>query len=406
MRLSLFSSNYHRVAAEPPSPASTDKLADAPGACSQHPLAQAPKTDATAGASKSRQGMLSSARKSLATLRKQLPSMCLGSPTTKASQNPLPRTSAAPHSARRDPAPPLRVPPTRVDAQWQAAAPAPSDRVSQRRDPTQAPPPRQSAPTRATGRVPVRESSTGPARQRPAPSPVNVDRMRQPQPSSRQSRATPVAHSVSPQPAATAQHTPLPALRNLNKKLALLDKQKYEIDQRRFAEDRPPTAEEQQVLAERAELIARRNEVRDIQLSTMLEGLAPMETINAPRTTTSSIGGVQRDVVQGNRRALLAVQKQNLDMDLIAGHYARAQRRLQSLKDSGAPYKKTARLERMMQGYKNFLALQEIVKSTDDQLERMGGPRLMDSRPTTAEERRLAYEQELDDQRAADDYIR
>ncbi|KFA16926.1 hypothetical protein A11G_0116475, partial [Xanthomonas vasicola pv. musacearum NCPPB 4392] len=273
-------------------------------------------------------------------------------------------------------------------------------------DPTQAQAPRQSAPTCATDRVSVRESSAGQARQRPAPSPVNVDRMRQPQPSSKQSRAMPVASSVSPLPPPTTQHTPLPALRNLNKKLALLDKQKYQIDQRRFAEGNAPTAEEQQLLAERAELIAKRNEVRDIQLRTMLEGLAPMETINAPRTTTSSMGSVQRDVVQGNRRTLLAVQNQNLDMDLIAGHYARAQRRLQSLKDSGTPYKETARLERMMRGYENLLALQDIVKRTDDQLERMGGPRLMDSRPTTAAERRLAYEQELDDQRAADDYIR
>lgn len=50
----------------------------------------------------------------------------------------------------------------------------------------------------------------------------------------------------------------------------------------------------------------------------------------------------------------------------------------------------------MMHGYQNMLALEQIVRSTDDQLERLGAPRLMAGIPTTAEERRKTDEKERD----------
>lgn len=41
-----------------------------------------------------------------------------------------------------------------------------------------------------------------------------------------------------------------------------------------------------------------------------------------------------------------------------------------------------------------MLALEQIVKNTDDQLERLGAPRLMAGIPTTAEERRQSVRKE------------
>lgn len=91
MRLSpLFSSP--RVAPEPHGANSTDTTPSIADASPQHPLSQAPKSAVAQGTPKSHRGMLASARKSLASLRKQLPLMCMGSATLKAVENPPPRT--------------------------------------------------------------------------------------------------------------------------------------------------------------------------------------------------------------------------------------------------------------------------------------------------------------------------
>ncbi|WAT15185.1 type III secretion protein [Xanthomonas fragariae] len=175
-----------------------------------------------------------------------------------------------------------------------------------------------------------------------------------------------------------------------------MNKQCSEIQKRLYMEQRKATPDEQKMLNDRAALIAQRNEVRDSQLDALLAALAPMENIHAPQATNSNLGIVQKDAIQQNRNQLLKAKRKSVNKTDLARHYARAERRLESLKESGAPSGQILRLQRMMQGYKNMLALEQIVKSTDDQLEEMGSPRLMDSIPTTAKERQLSFEKALD----------
>ncbi|CTP88401.1 putative type III effector protein [Xanthomonas translucens pv. arrhenatheri LMG 727] len=192
-----------------------------------------------------------------------------------------------------------------------------------------------------------------------------------------------------------------PSLRVLNAELAALDKAKYAISTKLFEEDRAPTPQEQHVLDSRTALIKTRNQARDRQLADMLRALGPLETISAPKTTTSRLAIVQQDVMQFNANKLRAAQAQGLQPEKFARHYARAERRLQSLRDSGAHYPDVQRLERMMQGYHNLMNLEKIVRHTDDQLERLGGPRLMDSMPTTPEERTQMRENDYAEQEEA-----
>ncbi|UKE73274.1 hypothetical protein [Xanthomonas graminis] len=191
------------------------------------------------------------------------------------------------------------------------------------------------------------------------------------------------------------------SIRELNKQLAALDKAKYAISSKMLEEDRGPTPQEQHVLDSRTALIKTRNQARDRQLANMLHALGPLETISAPRTTTSSRVEVQRDVMQFNANKLRTAQAQGLQPAKFARHYARAERRLQSLRDSGAPFADVQRLQRMMQGYHNLVNLENIVRHTDDQLQRMGGPRLMDSMPTTPEERTQMRENDYAEQEEA-----
>ncbi|MCC4608055.1 type III secretion protein [Xanthomonas campestris pv. zinniae] len=181
---------------------------------------------------------------------------------------------------------------------------------------------------------------------------------------------------------------------HLNRQLDEMNRQCSVIQKQLFMEDREATPEEQQILKTRAALIARRNEVRDSQLDALLVALAPMEDIYPPQTTTSHLATVQQDVMQYNRREALKVRSKSVDKAAMAKNYARAERRLEILQKNGAPKDKVRRLQRMMQGYRNMLALEQIVKSTDDQLERKGKPRLMSSIPTTADQRQKRLEEE------------
>ncbi len=87
-----------------------------PESCSSHVLHQAPRTDAVNNTSRSPRAMLASARKSLASLRKRLPMMCLGSPTTEATQTP--GKASTPHAS-------VQSPPRPQMAQAGLDAPAP-----------------------------------------------------------------------------------------------------------------------------------------------------------------------------------------------------------------------------------------------------------------------------------------
>ncbi|PPV11493.1 hypothetical protein XavaCFBP5823_02125 [Xanthomonas axonopodis pv. vasculorum] len=182
----------------------------------------------------------------------------------------------------------------------------------------------------------------------------------------------------------------------MNSQLAPYNKLKYEIDTRY---DPTPTAEEREQLETRQALIKQRNQVRDIQLNSMLEGLAPMEKIKPPTTTTSGASIVQSKVIDANRRAFFAVKQKDLDMDLIARDYAKARRRIESMKNSAADYKKLKRLERMMDGYQNWLALEQMIEQLNDVLAEMGGPQLTDSDPSTPREREEAKQSALDSHR-------
>lgn len=192
-----------------------------------------------------------------------------------------------------------------------------------------------------------------------------------------------------------------PSIRALNAELAALDKAKYAISSKLLEENREPTPQEQHVLDSRTALIKTRNQARDRQLADMLRALGPLETISAPRTTTSRVASVQQDVMQFNANKLRAAQAQGLQPAKFARHYARAERRLQSLRDSGAPFADVRRLERMMRGYHNLMDLENIVRRTDDQLQSMGGPRLMDSMPTTPEERTQMREKDYAEEEEA-----
>lgn len=219
-------------------------------------------------------------------------------------------------------------------------------------------------------------------------------------------QAPPTRHSLAIPPKPAPMPSPAPQL-SRQRSLRSLDRQLLEINQHCRAvknqllkERRKATPEEQQLLVEFATLIAERNEVRKSQLDALLVGLAPMQDIRAPRTTTSGYSMVQGDVMQHNRRELIKLRQMfadnKIERSVLDANYALAERRLESLKKGNTDDHQIERLERMMHGYQNMLALEQIVKSTDDQLERLGAPRLMASIPTTAEERRQALEKERD----------
>ncbi|MFL8011977.1 type III secretion system effector protein XopR [Xanthomonas vasicola] len=427
MRTNLFSRSYCGGAAKPASPAAADVPAAAPASGSQHALPQAPRTDAVKNAYRSPLAMLASARKSLARLGKLLPSTCLGSPTTEATQTPgklstpkasmlsprpqmtqtgldaqgpasagtpfylTPLRPPARHrahlAAERTPAP-MQVPPSRTEERWQ-------QQQSPHRRNTSPPAQRQMRPTRFAEHVPVRESEKkgGEDGRRLAPSPIDTDRARQRQHTPQASPPSPVSPSVSPTSSSPNQRKRETLLDRMNKQLAPYNILKYNIDSR---EDPTPTADEQEDLETRQALIDQRNRVRDIQLDNMLKVLAPMEYITPPQTTSKRVSIAQYKVIDANRRAYKDVIRKELDMDLIARDYAKAQRRIESLKNSGADYNKLKRLERMMTGYQNWLALQQMVDQINDQLGALGGPQLTDSDPSTPREREEAKQQELE----------
>ncbi|WP_324250818.1 type III secretion system effector protein XopR [Xanthomonas axonopodis pv. poinsettiicola] len=396
----LFGSR-HRVAPEPHSPHPTDTTPSIPTASPQHPLSHAPKPTAAQGASTSHRGMLASARRSLASLRKQLPLTCMGSPTLEAVDSAPARTPAVTPGRTQQ----MHGRQARVDQYRQPSMPDRTDHAHAQRprpQPRQAPPASQGAwvppqPVRA-------QQPQGP--QRPVDRrmhPPIPERMRRDEDQPLQ-HAKPASHSVpiTSKPSQSSESSPdprlgrRPSLRSLNRELEEITRQCSDIQKQLFMEDREATPEEQQLLKTRAALIALRNEVRDSQLEALLVALAPMEDICAPQTTTSGLALVQMDVMQHNRREVLKARSKLVDADALARNYARAERRLESLKQSNAPKDQVRRLQRMMQGYQNMLALEQIVRSTDDQLERLGAPRLMASIPTTADERRRSLEEERD----------
>lgn len=383
-RLNPFSSSRDRVAQEPPSPASTNGKTTAetarpqPETATPQPLSQAPKRAATHGAAKSNQSILASARKTFASLQKKLPSMHLrSSPLRPGGASPMPTSCTTPVAERNRPQQ-AHAPQLRHDAQRQPHAPLAAN------------------PTRAQWPQPQRNASPRPAPMTPVATP---DRRPQTQTHASQRTAStprPAPIKPGPIPAASPPQLTRPSLRSLNREIAQLSKQCHATRMRLFEEDSEPTTQEQRLFDTRAALIAQRNQVRDSQLNTLLHTLAPLEQVPAPRTTTSLLANVQSDVIQSNRRALLKARQQLGDTPDIAKHYARARRRLASLQESGADPGQVKRLERMMKGYENLLELEDIVKRTDDQLERMGGPRLMDSIPTTPQERRQRHRDEVD----------
>ncbi|WP_033007625.1 type III secretion system effector protein XopR [Xanthomonas oryzae] len=425
MRTNFLTRSYHRSAAEQASPAAADVPAATPESCSSHVLHPAPRTDAVNNTSRSPRAMLASARKSLASLRKRLPSMCLGSPTTETTQTP--GRPSTPYASVQTPRPqmaqagldaqgpdsmaePFYLSPLRPPARHQApVAPArtrepvqvrPSrneERWQQQQSPhrrnatTQAP--RQTEPIRAADRVPVREyEKNGSSHWRQqAPDRIVTDRVRQPR--LPESPPLPASPGVSPTSSSPTQGKRQTLLGRLNAQLVPYNQRKYKIDTR---EDPTPTEEERELLRTRQALIDQRNEIRDIQLDSMLTGLAPMENIHPPKTTTSRVSVVQHKVIEANRRAFLAVEGKELDMGLIGRDYARAQRRLESLEASGADYTKINRLKRMMEGYQNWLALRQMIDDINDQLARLGAPQLSDSDPSTPREREDAAQEQLD----------
>ncbi|MFA1040727.1 type III secretion protein [Xanthomonas fragariae] len=253
-----------------------------------------------------------------------------------------------------------------------------------------------------TQQMQARQGGTNQRLQAPAPNGTSREWVQRPEPEAQ--HTLPRSHSapITQKPSLSSVLSPVPqqgrqpSLRGLNQKLAGMNKQCSEIQMRLYMEQREATPDEQKMLNDRAALIAQRNEVRDGQLDALLAALAPMENIHAPQATNSYLGIVQKDAIQQNRNQLLKAKRKFVNKTDLARHYARAERRLESLKESGAPSAQILRLQRMMQGYNNMLALEQIVKSTDDQLEQMGSPRLMDSIPTTAKERQLSFEKALD----------
>ncbi|WP_343204222.1 type III secretion system effector protein XopR [Xanthomonas campestris] len=385
MRLSQLFSGRHRVAPEPHSPNSTDTTLSTPDASPQHPLSHAPKSTAAQGASTSHRGMVASARRSLASLRKQLPLTRMGSATLAAVESPAAHMPA--------------VKPSRTQQMHGRQARVDEHRQPDRTEHVQRPQPQQAPSARQVGRGPLH-----PARaQQPRGSQRPVDHGMQPPipPRMRRDEGQP-SHSVptTPRPSQSSLSSPgvqpgrSHSLTHLNRQLDELNRQCSVIQKRLFMEDREATPEEQQILEARAALIARRNEVRDSQLDALLVALAPMEDVYPPQTTTSHLAIVQQDVMQYNRREAFKVRNKSFDRAAMAKNYARAERRLEILQKNGAPKDKVRRLQRMMQGYRNMLALEQIVKSTDDQLESQGKPRLMSSIPTTADQRQKRLEEE------------
>ncbi|MBB3834169.1 hypothetical protein FHR55_002391 [Xanthomonas arboricola] len=392
MRLSQLFSGRQRIAPEPHSPNSTDTTPSIPDASPQHPLSHAPKSTAAQGASKSHRGMVASARRSLASLRKQLPLTRMGSATLEAVESPPAHMPA--------------VKPGRTQQMHGRQARVDEHRQPDRTNHEHAPRPQQAPPAKQVGRVPLHPAHA----QQPRGSQRPVDHGMQPPIPPRMRRdedqpsqhGTPPSHSVptTPRPSQSSLSSPgvqpgrSHSLTHLNRQLDEVNRQCSVIQKQLFMEDREATPEEQQILKTRAALIARRNEVRDSQLDALLVALAPMEDIYPPQTTTSHLAMVQQDVMQYNRREALKVRSKSVDKAAMAKNYARAERRLEILQKNGAPKDKVRRLQRMMQGYRNMLALEQIVKSTDDQLERQGKPRLMSSIPTTADQRQKRLEEE------------
>ncbi|MGZ1521051.1 type III secretion system effector protein XopR [Xanthomonas citri] len=399
MRLTSFFRSTHPVAPEPLNPATTDTTMTA-ATPSLHSLSHAPKAGTAQGAAKSRQGMLASARKSLATLRKQLPSMCMGAPATKIAQSRPALATPAPNAARRGESQRPPVSQAGVDARWQApeAMPPPRSRVPMH---TAAPPPQPLSAARAAERFQQRQGGPEELPQQRVPSLARRDLARrdqvwQPQQPTRPSRPAPAASPKAATPAPPSPSRRLRPVRIMNLELAALNEQCHHIGRCLYEEQRAPSLEERAVFETRAALIAERDAVRDRQLDGMLAALAPLEKIAAPKTITSSLAMKQREVMQSNRHAFVEFRRENIDMTKMQVYFVRAQRRLESLKESGAPSDKIRRLERMMQGYTNVLALRDMVRQTDEQLHRMGAPRLMDTIPTTAQERALSEQSERD----------
>ncbi|WP_323134704.1 type III secretion system effector protein XopR [Xanthomonas cassavae] len=395
MRLTSFFRSTHPVAPEPLNPAAANTTTTAAATPSPHPLSHAPKAGTAQGAAKSRQGMLASARKSLATLRKQLPSMCVGAPATKTAQSQPALVTPAPNAARQGANQRPPTPQAGVDTRWQApdAMPRPRSRGPMH---TAAQPQQPLSAARAAERLQQRQGGPEEPRQQRVPSSTRRDQVWPPQQPTLPSRPAPAASPKAATPAPPSPSRRLRPVRNMTLELATLNQQCRHIKRSLHEERRAPNPEERSVFEMRAALIAERDAVRDRQLDGMLAALAPLEKIAAPKTTSSRLTMVQQDVMQSNRHALLAVRRENIDMTKMARHYTRAQRRLESLKESDAPPDKIRRLERMMRGYTNVLALEDMVKRTDDQLHRMGAPRLMDSIPTTAQERALSEQNERD----------
>ena len=392
MRLSpLFS--RPRVAPEPHGANSTDTTPSIADASTQHPLSQAPKSAVAQGTPKSHRGMLASARKSLASLRKQLPLMCMSSATLKAVENPPPRTQQM-HGRQ-----------TRVDERRQPPMPHKTERERmQRQEPQQA---QQAQPTVQLVAIPPKppraQQLHGQQRpldrrmQPPVPQKMRRDETQLPQ-SGTLAPELPTTPKLSRSSVASArpQLRRTASLRSLDRELAEITQRCSDIQKQVFMEYRKATPEEKQLLKTRKALITQRNELRDSRLDALLVALAPMEDIPAPRTTTSGHATVQMDVMQHNRREVFKARGKSLDKNALAENYARAKRHLESLNKGDAPGDQIQRLQRLMHGYQNMLALEQIVRSTDDQLERLGAPRLMAGIPTTAEERRKTDEKERD----------
>ncbi|MBB5766345.1 type III secretion system effector protein XopR [Xanthomonas euroxanthea] len=399
MRLSQLFGNRPRVAPDPHSANSTETTPLIAGASPQHPLSRAPKSAAAQGTPNSHRGMLASARRSLASLRKQLPLTCMGSPTLESMESPPARTPPVTPGRTQQ----MHGKQTRVDERRQPPMPHRTDHQR-----VQWPQPQQVPPTGPSVSIPSKPSRAQQlhGQQRPidprmqAPVPERMRRDEGPPP--QHGMPAPDSVPITPKPSRSSVPSPRPqlgrppSLRSLDRELAEITKRCSGIQKQLFIEDREATPEEQQLLEARAVLIARRNEVRDSQLDALLVALAPMEDIRAPRTTTSGLAMVQMDVMQHNRREVLKARRKSVDRTALAKNYARAERRLESLKKGDAPDDQIRRLQRMMQGYRNMLALEQIVKNTDDQLERLGAPRLMAGIPTTAEERRQSVRKERD----------
>ena len=333
MRLSpLFS--RPRVAPEPHGANSTDTTPSIADASTQHPLSQAPKSAVAQGTPKSHRGMLASARKSLASLRKQLPLMCMSSATLKAVENPPPRTQQM-HGRQ-----------TRVDERRQPPMPHKTERERmQRQEPQQA---QQAQPTVQLVAIPPKppraQQLHGQQRpldrrmQPPVPQKMRRDETQLPQ-SGTLAPELPTTPKLSRSSVASArpQLRRTASLRSLDRELAEITQRCSDIQKQVFMEYRKATPEEKQLLKTRKALITQRNELRDSRLDALLVALAPMEDIPAPRTTTSGHATVQMDVMQHNRREVFKARGKSLDKNALAENYARAKRHLESLNKGDAP---------------------------------------------------------------------